>query len=40
MTIKIENMDFDEDQIKEYAVVGAVVLAIVCIGCCVFKKCC
>jgi len=40
MAIKINSMDFDEDQIKEYAVIGAVVLVVVCLGCCLIKKCC
>jgi len=29
MAIKINSMDFNEDQIKEYAVIGSVVLVAV-----------
>ena len=40
MAIKIKNMNFDEDQIKEYALIGGVVLAATCLICCICKKCC
>ena len=34
------DIDMDEDTIKDYVIIGAVILVVVCLGCCVLKKMC